>query len=180
MIILDKPCKDIFANYWLSHYPNGIELKEQFLSKEISRSEYLNRVYSNVDKLIVALSVDEVKDILCRQNTYDFNLNKIINKLNDRKVVYLTEPFLIKHVDSYGNTHFLLDACPKEEDFIYKRLRLNPATLSDLISFIENHNYYMRGVNWSHASEFSLTAFVFGENLEEVEYFKIALENNHA
>ena len=163
MATLDKSCRDIFAKYWRLHYPEGQELTSKFMNKTISKVEYFERIYANVDILAAVLTDNEIKDILCSQATYDFDYNKIIEKFERQKVVCITEPFLIKRIDSDGNSHFLLDACPINNDAVYKLLKLNPHTLSDVISFVETHNCYMYGINWAHTLEFSPSVFIFGQ-----------------
>ena len=162
MITVDKQCRDILANQWLHNTEDGKYITEQYKKKKISKAEYLDYIYKQTDVWIDMLESDELANFLCKQEYFDFNVDKQMAKLNEEnKAAFLAEPLILKRIDSDGNHHYLLDAFKKPDDTIIKQLPLDPEKSSELLERLEGLNLYCMGMNWLKKPD-SPSILIFG------------------
>lgn len=150
MITVDKQCRDILASQWLHNTIAGREITQKYKDKKISRVEYLDYIYRQTDEWISMLDSEQLKTFLSKQEYFEFNIDKQLNKLSDEnKAAFIAEPMILKRIDSDGNHHFLLDAFKKPSDEVVKALPLEPNKANELLDRLEKSNLYCMGINWT-------------------------------
>lgn len=162
MITVDKQCKDILANQWLHDTTEGKDLSACYKSKKISKVQFLDALYRHTEVWLDMLTSEEVTFFLQKQEYFEFNVQKQLDKLDDTtKAAFIAEPLILKRTDSDGNHHYLLDVIKKKDDEVIKQLPLHPDKQDELLNRLESLNLYSCGLNWTRKPD-SPSILIFG------------------
>lgn len=172
MITLDKSCQDILAKY-LKDCTEGKLLQYAFRNKQLSKAEYLEKLYNLVDETISHDSTDEIEKVFQQQDYFEFKPEHQLAKLNTQEAACLIEPSIVKRIDAEGNIHYICSSFYKQGDFFIKKLSLQPHALEELYHLMDEHHYYVGGCELAGTN-----VICFGRNKMCVDTYKNSLKKS--
>lgn len=165
MFELDKSCRDIMMSYWLNHVTLGKDLQHQYKSNSIGKDEYLSTREEYFSAWLDTIDYRDVINFLKSQEYYKFDVDKQLDKLKYKTAAYIIEPLLVEYHNDHGIVHYELTAKLSDGMTIIKVLPLDPDQYRELLTALENKNYYCCGFTWNESKSGLLSAstLIFGE-----------------